>query len=77
MSQVKILQAFTDFLDVRRKQGRRHDSAGITCFHFIMFYQHSRLCIYLETNRTFRVATPTWHLIASVGNRLEINYTNA
>ena len=31
---------------------------GITCLHFSMFYQHSRLCIHLETNRTFRVATP-------------------
>lgn len=30
---------------------------GITCLHFIMFYQHSRLCIHLETNRTFWVAT--------------------
>ncbi|MBE9047960.1 hypothetical protein IQ255_26805 [Pleurocapsales cyanobacterium LEGE 10410] len=23
-----------------------------------MFYQHSRLCIHLETNRTFQVVTP-------------------
>ena len=30
---------------------------AVTHLRFTICYQHSRLCIHLETNRTFRVAT--------------------
>lgn len=48
----------------------------VTYLHFTMFYQHSRLCIHLETNRTFRVATANLQ-VQLIDNKTNLPVTDA